>query len=290
MFKKTEKPHNKVKDYCLLLGADATWRERSILGAARATDVPVAIMQSTGIINKNRFADIIITGNPGEAALALDAVKKFEEQTGAKPVAVIPLVEMSLTPGLKIAQHYNLNYLSERSVIAARDKSIMKQRFLDAGLSTPRFEKFSNFDELVSQKQKFNYPVILKPSHFGGSEGVCLACNDEELRSAYNHTKNSMLNHARNFGLKEDCFQIEEYINSTTEISVEVLNTKYGRTILMVTDKFVTNEPYFAEIGHTVPSKYFHNSRIRSLALDACEAINLDCGVAHVEIKIADNE
>ncbi|MGI9279482.1 MAG: ATP-grasp domain-containing protein [Endozoicomonas sp.] len=290
MFEETDKTHDKIKDYCLLLGADATWRERSILGAARASDSPIAIMQNTGIVNKNRFADIIITGNPGEAELALDAVKKFEEQSGAKPVSVIPLIEMSLAPGLKISQYYNLNYLPEFSVTAARDKSIMKQRFLDAGLPTPQFETFSNFDELVSQKQKFNYPVVLKPSHFGGSEGVCLARNDEELLSAYNHTKNSMLNHARNFGLKENHFQVEEYINSTTEISVEVLNTKYGRTILMVTDKFVTNEPYFSEIGHTVPGKYFNSSRIRSLALEACEAINLDCGVAHVEIKISDNE
>ncbi len=44
--------------------------------------------------------------------------------------------------------------------------------------------------------------------------------------------------------------------------------------------------PFFTEIGHMVPSVENNNIQIKDIALKACKALNLNYGVAHVEIRL----
>jgi formate-dependent phosphoribosylglycinamide formyltransferase (GAR transformylase) len=280
---------NQSSEYCLLLGADMRWRERALPGAARAVAMPLAVMQDRGAFERNRAADLVIEGNPLEPVAALKAVLDFEMRTGKRPGAVVPLVEMAVQPGLSIAQHFGLRYLSASSVSMARDKAAMKRAFCESGLPTPRFAIFSTFAELRQLMPKIGYPAVVKPTNFGGSEGVRLIQNESQLVDGFAHVHNAMQGHARDFGLVEDSFQIEEFIAADHEISVEVLNGPGYRRVVGMTDKFLTPLPYFAEIGHSTPSILSGNHEICSIAIKACEAIGVDRGIAHVEMRIRGN-
>lgn len=280
---------NESSGYCLLLGADAMWRDRALLGAARAVAVPVAMMQSAAPFARNRAADLVIRGNPLLPEAALSAVLAFEQATGLRPLAVVPLVEMAVEPGLAIAQHYGLRYLSAHSISLARNKTAMKRAFRENGLPTPRFAAFSTLPELRSAMSAIGYPAVIKPAHFGGSEGVRMIRDASGLEDGFRYVHDAMHGHARNFGLAEDSFQIEEYIAADREISVEVLNGPGYRRVVGMTDKFLSPPPYFAETGHSVPSVLSGNEVLNRVAMKACEALDVDRGVAHVEMRIRDN-
>lgn len=277
---------NPARVYCLLLGADQTFRDRALLGAARATAMPIAIMQRNAPVARNLAADLVIPGIPFHPEAALDAVQRFEAQTGARPGAVVPLGELTVQPGLAIAEHYGLPYLSRSCIDAARDKAVSKSLFEAAGLPIPAYARFSTREDLATLMAQFAYPVVLKPAQFGGSEGVRLARTPQELDEAYAECVGAMSGAMEQYGLPDNQFVIEEYIDAPNEVSVEVINSPSGRSVIAVTDKYLSPHPYFAEIGHSVPSVFTTGCRIRTVALDACKALGVDRGVAHVELRI----
>ena len=276
-----------ASDYCLLLGADLRWRDRAFPGAVRAASGhPVALMQAQAPLERNRAADLVVPGDAFEPEASLAAVIAFEERTGRRPMAVVPLVEMTVMPGLAIARRYGLRYMSPEAVAAARDKTLMKERFRTAGLPVPGFAAYSTWERLEGLMKGFSFPVVVKPAHFGGSEGVSLARDAGELREAYGRVSSAMRGHAGRFGLSETAFQVEEYVASDQEVSVEVLNTPNGRRVLAVTDKFLTPAPFFAETGHAVPSIHSRDEAVTGTALAACEAVGLQRGLVHVEMRL----
>ena len=273
------------QNYCLVLGTEMS-RDRAILGVARATDDPVAIMIPGAPINTHRFADVVLSANPNNPVEALNAVTSYEQKTGIVPSAVIPLTEQSLSSGFAIAERYSLPYLSSKTMECVRNKSRMKEELKAAGLPVPRFETFSSLEELRHQIAVLGLPVVIKPQSLGGSEGVVLVRSESEIAAAYSLLLRAVESYASNYGLSESKLMVEQYIVAQQELSVEVLNTPAGRYVLAVTDMWIGDEPYFVNTGHALPSIHSGNANIRAIALAACEALGVDKGVSCVEMRL----
>ena len=273
------------KDYCLVLGFEKN-RHRSLVATARATGMPIAVMEPRGMINGNYYADLVIEGNPDIAEQSLDALIDFEKKTGLKPLAVVPLTEMSLSCGSLIAKHYSLPYLSDQTLEIARDKFKMRQAFEKHGLIVPKYARFSTKDELLAVTDSFEFPVVVKPSNAGGSEGVSLAQTKDDLTTAFNIVAKAMSGYLEKFGAEENLYQVEEFIPAIDELSVEILNTSQGRYVLAITDRDMTDIPYFVETAFYMPSKYANRDDIKETALKACESLGMHRGLAHVELRI----
>lgn len=273
------------RDYCLVLGSEMS-RDRAILGVARATDDPVAIMIPGAPINTQRFADLVLSANPNNPVEALDAVSSYEQKTGLVPSAVIPLTEQSLSSGFAIAERYSLPYLSSRTMECARNKNRMKERFIEAGLPVPRFATFASPEELRQQIAMLGLPVVVKPQSLGGSEGVVLVRSESNIDAAYSHVLGAVESYKSSYGLCESKLMVEQFIVAEEELSVEVLNTPAGRYVLAVTDMWIGAEPHFVNTGHALPSVHSANAKIRAVALAACEALGIDKGVSCVEMKL----
>jgi biotin carboxylase len=270
----------------LLLGADAFLRERAIVAALRQHDGPVVAISPRGVFDRNRHVDAVIQASPFDAASALAAVERFVEQNRANISAVVPFSEMTLLAGAAIARRFGLAYLSDECLQLVRHKTRMKQRFSDAGLPVPRFTQFRTLDELRARVGDMKFPLVLKPTEFGGSEGVIMVETPAMLADAFAHSQAVVGSQQHLYGFRDPTYQVEEYIDSEIEISVEVINTGAGRRVLAVTDKSLGPKPYFAEIGHVVPSIFSRDESILSTALAACAALGLDHGIAHVEMRI----
>ncbi|MGI5308208.1 ATP-grasp domain-containing protein [Rheinheimera sp. WS51] len=275
----------KQSKYCLLLGVEKN-RFRSIVAGARMTDMPIAIMQKEGFIDGNRYAEVVIEGNFDNPDEALKAVQQFAEKTGMLPGAVVPLSEMAIMVGAKIAAEYGLPYLSEGALNKARDKYEMRKVAQENGIKVPKFAKFSDRDQLQALSKEFSFPVVIKPANAGGSEGVAFVNTPEELDQAFDYLQGAVSGHKIKYGLKENDYQIEEFVKAEIELSVEVINSKSGREVLCVTDKELTPLPYFVEIGHSIPSVASDNQALKDAALRICDLMHIEHGLAHVEFFI----
>ncbi|HEU5269464.1 MAG TPA: ATP-grasp domain-containing protein, partial [Jatrophihabitans sp.] len=83
---------------------------------------------------------------------------------------------------------------------------------------------------------------------------------------------------------------IEQLCPLDREVSVEVLNHGDRRWVLAVTDKALGPAPYFAEMGHLIPSRQTGRADLGEVAMAACAAIGLDRGIAHVEVRFEDGQ
>jgi biotin carboxylase len=162
----------------------------------------------------------------------------------------------------------------------------MKDRLLAAGVATPRYIQVDGADAVRKAIAQFGLPCVIKPSAFGGSLGVRLIHDEREADDAYAYVRRIIDENAAVFTVKNREIQVEEFCTLSDEVSVEVLNHHDRRSVLAVTDKTLGPTPYFAEIGHRVPSVYSGREDVLDLAVRACAAIGLDHGVAHVEIRL----
>ena len=87
------------------------------------------------------------------------------------------------------------------------------------------------------------------------------------------------------FPIEGTHYMVEQYVDSLEEVSVEVLCHEDRRQTLAVTEKFLSEPPMFAEVGHLVACHRTNDTALTALAEKACEALGIDRGIAHVEVK-----
>jgi len=272
--------------YLLLLGADPLLRERAIVSGLRTYPGPVFGMVENPVLNANRVFDHVLAANHYNAAEALEAVRDLERATGLRPDAVVPILELNLHVAVAIAGHYGLPSLATESLALVRDKHTMKQAFESAGIPCARHRLFATLDELTEVAAELTYPLVLKPRDFAGSVGIIMVNEPSELAAAFAHCRASLLEIAPTYDFSDGRYQVEEFIASTHEVSVEVINYEGQRAVLAVTDKAKGAPPYFTETGQLVPSTESGNIRLRELAIKACEVLLIDRGIAHVEVLL----
>lgn len=275
--------------YLLIFGAGGAQRERAAVAALRVYDGPIATVARTRGVRGAKFFDHVLVGDFSDPADTLRAVLEFEAATGMVPAAVVPCWDPGLTPGLAVAEHYGLPFLTRAGVEdSSINKNRMKDRLLAAGVATPRYIQVDGIAAVHKAIAEVGLPCVIKPSAFGGSLGVRLVQDQSQAEDAYAYVRRIIDENAAVFTVQNRQIQVEEFCALTDEVSVEVLNHHDRRTVLGVTDKTLGPKPFFAEVGHRVPSKYSAREDVLDIALRACAAIGLDHGVAHVEVKVQD--
>ena len=170
--------------------------------------------------------------------------------------------------------------ISYKDSICATEKWAMRDRLKEFGVPIPLFYKCHNLNEFLDAVKALNYCCVVKPSDSAASRGVQFINNDNNLEEIYK----GLLCYSRN-----NIVMVEELMLGK-EVSVECLIVDRKAYILNITDKRVCELPYFVEIGHSEPSMLDKETKlaIKTVAVNAIEAINIVNGVSHVEIKITD--
>jgi len=275
-----------TREFALLIGADLSLRERAIVCTARALAMPVVLLAFPG---KQRVAntladDVIECDLPMNPRLAVEAVRRYSRQCGAKPAAVIPINDFSLKAGAAVAHAFGLRFLNDDVIARCRDKVLMKQAFDAAGLKSARV--LARDEAVPDYDFPDGRPVILKPSEFGGSGGVRLVSNRAELTSAWEAARALLDKYADAAHVDPRRIHLEEFLASDKEVSVEVYCTPARPMVAAVTEKFLSPPPFFAEVGHRVPYPGSDARELAEVGRRACAALGIDRGVAHVEIRV----
>ncbi len=174
--------------------------------------------------------------------------------------------------------------LSYEDSLCATIKSHMRKRLEENHVPVPVYYVVENWAGFWEAVKALDGRCIVKPSDNAGSRGVTLLeggeKTEEELRRVYDYSKGNSRN---------GIVMVEEFM-SGAEVSVEAMTVNGKTEIISITDKYITQPPYFVEIAHSEPSRLEGEiqERIREVALQAIRAIRLQNGPSHTEIKVTE--
>lgn len=177
-----------------------------------------------------------------------------------------------------------VNYIAEKMDLIANpyqytslvtNKVAMRSELLKNNISSPCYitEKQEDYNLF-----KIPFPVIVKPTDRSGSLAVEKVENYENLIKA--------IQKAKEVSFSKEVI-IEQYIEGK-EVSVESISWQGKHYILAITDK-VTTDRYFVEIAHHQPSMLANDvlDKIKAITLTTLNALHIENGAAHTEIKIS---
>ncbi len=181
-----------------------------------------------------------------------------------------------------VAEKLALPGPSYQAALNASDKSRMRKVLKEAGIPVPAFANASaDSDPLELAKKVGPLPLVVKPVDSMGSRGCRLARNANELKEGWAAAINSS-NSKRAI--------LEEYLNGP-EFSLDALVYEGQVHIRGIADRFVYFEPYFVEMGHTMPSSYNAEilKEVEDIFVKGIKALGIDNGAAKGDIKYTRN-
>lgn len=191
---------------------------------------------------------------------------------------VMPSSELSTEVAARLANKCGLPGNDIENGFGGKNKFVMRTKAARlSSVKQPRYQLYQDGQEVL-------FPVVVKSVDSCGKRGVSIAYNEEDLRQAvlqageYSSDGGALL---------------EEYINGGQEYSVECLSYGKGKhQVIQYTQKESAGPPHFVEIAHHQPANLSEamKARIDKAAWDILEELGLTCGMAHLEIKVVDNE
>ena len=176
-----------------------------------------------------------------------------------------------------LSEKLSLPGIPLEAAINASDKGKMRKRFLDAGLPSPRYKVLLEGEE--GDLSGFSFPLVVKPADSMGARGVVRIDSENELgkalEEAYYHS-----------GSKKAV--VEEYVEGP-EFSLDALVYNQEFYPCGCADRHISLEPFFVELGHTMPSVY-PKETLRSIwevFEKGSRALGITCGAAKGDIKLS---
>jgi cysteine synthase A len=223
-------------------------------------------------------ADRVITTN---TSCAEEMMRHVDPE---RTVGVVALDDFHLESASELAARLGLPHARPGGIRNARRKDATRRRLLEHGVARPRFACVRDGDE--PETSPVGYPCVLKPSDGTGSVAVTRCGDDDELRHAL-RTLRRRWRTIRDHELSRS-WMIEEYVEGP-ELSAEMIWYEGRWELAGLTRKYLGDPPYFVEIGHVFPAPV--TPALREVIAERCgswlEAIGLDFGVAHVELRLA---
>lgn len=170
---------------------------------------------------------------------------------------------------------------SFEAAVNASVKTTMRQRFKENNVPSPAFVKVtkSDVDEKLLNKitDVMDFPFVVKPVDNMGARGCRMVRSADEFSSAIEVALASS---------KTGTAIVEEYMEGP-EYSIDALVYNGTMTITGFAIRHIKYEPYFIEIGHTMPAVISEKERKELISVFAlgAKALGLSCGAAKADIK-----
>jgi biotin carboxylase len=215
------------------------------------------------------------TSNPDQVA---NTVERLRSESGVAGIASSS--EYFIETAAVLARDFGLPAPDSRAIARCRHKPTQRRLLQQAGIAVPRFAPVHSPADACAAAAALTLPVVVKPSAGSGSVGVRLCRTIDDVCAHASALCAARVNE-RGLPVASDLL-VEEYV-AADEYSVET----FGRTVLGITRKHVSPEPYFVECGHDFPWNPEQAAEaIARITLDALAAVGLDWGPAHTELRL----
>lgn len=138
--------------------------------------------------------------------------------------------------------------------------------------------KDSNIEKLA---QEVTYPVMVKPCDGSGSRGASRVDNAQNLKRACECAMAGSITHRA---------EIETFIIGK-EYGAESLVVNGEIHVLGVMQKWMTQPPYYAELGHSIPNDLSPatENKVRACVTNAIKALGVNCGSVNMDMLITED-
>ncbi|MCC9306048.1 ATP-grasp domain-containing protein [Kitasatospora sp. RB6PN24] len=205
-------------------------------------------------------------------------------------VGVLPGDEFYVATTARLADRLGLPGLPAESAAALRDKALMRGSVARAGLRVPRYREAADAETLAAAASAVGFPAVLKPAASAGSIHVTRVDDPVQLERAYR----ALLSDTRPDdvgGHLDGRVLLEEYVPGP-EISVEGYVHRGRAVVVSVTEKILSPEPHFLEVGHVSQAELDRptRERVESYVDAVCRALDVHLGPFHCELRLVDGE
>ena len=175
-----------------------------------------------------------------------------------------------------VCRELGLCGISEQAARVLTDKALMKEAFVNGGVTTAEFRRVESYEEAVAAAEALGLPVMLKIVDKSGSRGITKITDLSRMREAYDYALAAT---------DADHMVVERFVDGR-EVGIDAL-VQNGRLLLMLPhEKYVYHSGHTGiPIGHFCPmevSPRLHENMlhetekiIRATGMDNC-AINID--------------
>lgn len=191
---------------------------------------------------------------------------------------VMPSSELSTEVAARVAHEAGLLGNDIEHGFGGKNKYFMRTKV--ASLNSVMQPMFMLYEEGLD----ISFPVVVKSVDACGKRGVSIAYNEEDLKQAVQQSRENS---------SDGSALVEEYLKGGQEYSIECLSYGKGKhQVIQYTEKESAGPPHFVEIAHHQPANLSDEMKVRieKAAWDILEVLGLNCGMAHLEIKIINNE
>ncbi|MEO3787452.1 ATP-grasp domain-containing protein [Actinocorallia sp. B10E7] len=203
----------------------------------------------------------------------------------AEPVAgVLSWHEEHIVQSALAAEELGLPGTRADAVRRCRDKSATRAALAARGLPQPGFALVGDLAEAKEAAARIGYPVVIKPRAAGGSQGVVLVADEDELADQFTATRDVPVSDQPVF---DQGVLVEEYLEGP-EISVDAV-VRGGRvTPVFVARKDIGFPPYFEETGHVLDAAdpLLTDPGLLRVLSSVHEALGCADGWTHTELKL----
>jgi biotin carboxylase len=228
------------------------------------------------------------------------AVRFFDEQgslTAIRQAAaerpfsgVIAVGDRPAVLAARVAQELKLPGNPPAAAEATRNKKVMRQKFVEAGLSVPWFTELPAGAAVTSALGRVRFPCVVKPLGLSGSRGVIRADNPAQLAYAVARIRTLLARpdiRAQRDGLESELL-IEGFIDGR-EYAVEGVITRGELHVLAIFDKpDPLDGPFFEETIYVTPSSAAADVQgaISREVQRGASALGLVHGPIHAECRV----
>ena len=161
----------------------------------------------------------------------------------------------------------------------ASDKSLMRERFREKGLPSPRFVSLGAGVDSETATSGLSFPMVVKPVDSMGARGVRRIDTADQLQPAvFEAIRQSRSARAI----------VEEYIDGP-EFSLDALVYRGEIHLCGIADRHIYFPPFFVEMGHTMPSAESRAAQeaVIDVFFRGIRGLGIDNGAAKGDIKFS---
>ena len=242
-----------------------------IITKAKEMDVTTVAYGRNDSLAKDQV-DIFIEENNFDIQFIADSCRELHVK------GVMPSSELSTEVAARVAHEAGLLGNEVENGFGGKNKYFMRNKV--SQLSSVKQPKFQLYHEGIQPR----FPVVVKAVDACGKRGVSIAYNENELVDAVKQAKENS---------SDGSALVEEYLKGGQEYSIECLSYGKGNhQFVQYTEKESAGPPHFVEIAHHQPANLSDamKARVDKAAWNILEVLGLNCGMAHLELKIIDDE
>lgn len=178
-----------------------------------------------------------------------------------------------------VAEHLGLPGLNYETAKLIKNKYEVRKKLYEHRVDDTEQAYEINSDTDISElSKKLKYPVMVKPCDGSGSRGASRVDKADKLSVACKYAMDGSITHRA---------EIESFITGK-EYGAESL-VFYGEIhVLAIMKKWMTDPPYYAELGHAFPSglPYEVEQKAKKCVYDAIKALGINFGSVNMDMLI----